>query len=319
MTSTQLQYDHFIGIDIAKKSFITASSFESKTKFFTNDEEGHKAFCKHYEGLKDKTFVTLEMTGYYELECAKYLINKGFCVHRAHGYQIKNYIKSLGIKSKTDSSDAKALALYGKERHRNLVLFKCPTKEEEELRALIARRTELVTMRTQEKNRLQAPGNSVIKKSFKDLIKHFTGLINDIENQIDILFKQNQELTEKAKIAEEISGIGKIVSKALIAGLPELGKVDRKILASLVGVAPFAKDSGEYSGYRSTGRGRVEVKKALYIAALTAARSKSDLGEFYKNLVARGKKKMVALMRKILVILNARIRDYYKLKNITVL
>lgn len=309
------QFDYFIGIDIAKKTFVAVSSNERKAKIFSNDLVGFEAFYTHYESILSQSFTTLEMTGFYELECAKYLTNKGFAVHRAHGYQIKNYIRSLGIKGKTDSSDAQALASYGKERHKKLMLFQGTTEIEDELRALLARRSELVKMRVQEKNRLQAPGNTLIKESFEKLIEHLTALIQKVEEEIDAIFKQNQELMQKAKIAESLPGIGKTISKVLIAGLPELGKVDGKVLSSLVGVAPHPKDSGDFSGYRSTGRGRVEIKKSLYIAALTASRSKSVLGDFYRSLVARGKKKMVALvalMRKMIVILNAKIRDFYK-------
>jgi transposase len=315
LTSTNLPYEHFIGIDIAKKSFVAACLNEKKTTSFSNDLSGFQKFCDYYKDILRKSFITLEMTGYYEMECAKYLVNQGFDVHRAHGYQIKNYTRSLGIKGKTDSSDAQVLAIYGKERHIKLMLFKCPTKKETELRMLLSRRSDLVKMSVQEKNRLQAPGNILIKDHIENVLSYLKEQIQIIESKIENLFEQDEELKLKAEVAKTITGIGPVLSKALVIGIPELGKIDRRSIASLVGVAPHPKNSGSFTGIRSTSRGREEIKRALCTAALSAARSKGEFGDFYRNLRARGKKPMVAvvaLMRKILVVLNAKIRDFYK-------
>jgi len=146
------------------------------------------------------------------------------------------------------------------------------------------------------------------------MIAYFTGEIKEIDAQIDVVYQQDSSLSESKKVLKTIPGIGEVNASRLLAFMPELGEANRKQIASLAGVAPHPNDSGTKQGYRFTRGGRAEVKRTLFIAAMAATRSKGELGGFYKRLVdERGKKKMVALtalMRKIIVIANARMRDH---------
>jgi transposase len=147
------------------------------------------------------------------------------------------------------------------------------------------------------------------------MIKFLKKQIEKVSAEIDALINADPTQKAKRKILEEVDGIGSIISSSLLALLPELGLTDRRRIASLVGVAPHPYESGETIGYRRTKGGREEVRSILYMGAMTASRTKGRIGEFYRRLVAQGKKKMVALiavMRKILVIANAKLAEWYK-------
>jgi len=170
----------------------------------------------------------------------------------------------------------------------------------------------------QEKNR-QAGANVriEIKASLANIIKVLEAECKTLEEQIQICIEAEKEMQEKQEILTTIPGIGQKTACLLIALLPELGQVTRRQIASLVGVAPHPKESGVKIGYRCTKGGRRGRRSALFIAAMAASRSKGRLGEFYRSLIARGKKKMVtqiALLRKILVIANAKLKEYYAIK-----
>lgn len=304
-------YHYFIGIDISKNSFSVALHSEKKAHTFTNCKEGFSQFTKLFQYALKDALITLETTGGYEIALIKYLQTHSCSVHRANTRKVKNFIKSYGTSGKTDSIDAFYLALYGFERHTRLDLYKeNPYKT---LLKLVQRRNDLKQMLVQEKNRLQAPDQIALTESFKTIIHVIENEMEAITNMIEELFKENAHFEEMRKVLKTISGIGDIVASHLIALLPELGTIDRRKIASLAGLAPHPNESGKKIGYRSIKGGREDVRPILFLAAMTASRSKSMLGEFYRKLVGKGKKKMVALialMRKILVIANARVRDY---------
>jgi len=311
-------YQNFIGIDISKYDFSVAVLGEKKTTRYTNDTDGFNAFVSSYQDQLKNGLVVLETTGGYELSLIYYLQQHQCAVHRANARNVKYFIRSLGTLAKTDAIDALGLALYAKERQATLELYKANSQEK--LLKLVQRRIDLNQMLVQEKNRRQAPHQHVLKKSFDAVIKMLNAQIKEIENEIEVLFKADPLLAEKKKVLKEVNGIGDIVSIQLLALLPEIGTIDRKKIANLGGLAPLANDSGKRAGYRSTRGGRPGIKSLLFMAALTAARSQSYLGEFYNRLVKAGKKKMVALtalMRKILVIANAKLRDFLHAKLIS--
>lgn len=307
----KLDYQVFIGIDIAKDSFVVATSNDRKTPEFPNNLKGFKEFHEAYKNILKQAFITLEVTGRYEMAFLKYLVKREYHVHRARPIQVKNFIRSLGQKGKTDAIDALALVTYGQERHQKLPLFESKEDILDKLDALSKRRDNLVAMQVQEKNRLQAPDNHFIKNNIKIMLESIQKSVKDIEKQIDEIYEKNEVLQNKVKIAQEIPGIGKVTAQALISTIPELGMLDRRKVASLIGLAPHPRDSGKKSGYRKTCKGRQMPKKTLFISAMAASRSHSSLGVYYKKKIEEGKKPIVAivaLMRKILVILNARIR-----------
>jgi transposase len=308
-----IDYNNFIGIDIGKFSFVV-NVYDSKcVKEYENTDAGIAEFLKKYQDtISNKSFFVLETTGGYEMNLLLTLCNQKYAVHRANTRKVKNFIRSYGHAAKTDALDAKALALYGYERNTTLKLYEALTDSRMALYELVTRRQELKKMLVVEKNRLQAPRTSLTKKSCLTLIEAIEAELVEIRIGINDLIKQNPELMKKKLILNSIPGIGDIISNDLLALLPELGSLNRREIASLVGLAPRANDSGKHSGYRSTGHGRNGIKPMLFLAAMAARNSNSPLKAYYEQLITRGKKKMVALtalMRKILVIANAKIRD----------
>ncbi len=160
--------------------------------------------------------------------------------------------------------------------------------------------------------------NKLLKRSIKNILRALDKEIATMDDEIATLIKENKELKEAHKIISSVDGIGNVVAVTLLAHMPELGKATRRQIASLSGCAPHPKDSGKMHGYRRMRGGRHQIRRCLFIAALSASRNhKKPLGAFYKRLIEQGKKPMIAigaLMRKIIVIANARLRDYYSLQ-----
>jgi len=305
-------YHTFIGLDIGKFTFSAALHGSPKTQDYANNLKGFRDFVRDHKEHLPKALCILETTGGYEQALIKALQERGLRVHRADTRKVKNFIRSFGSKAKTDALDAKALAKYGAERQTDLELYSPKSPQEEQLFNLVQRRKDLVHMLVTEKNRLQAPTNVTMKASIRRTIAHLEAEIALIKEEIARAMAADPIVEQKLETLVTIPGIGTTVAADLLALLPELGGLSRREIACLGGVAPMARDSGLHQGYRRTGQGREGVKPVLFIAAMAAARSKGPLGLFYKNLLNRGKKKMVALvalMRKILVIANAKLRD----------
>lgn len=305
-------YQNFIGLDIGKFTFVAACYGEAITKEYENNPIGVKSFLSDFKRKLSQSLIILETTGGYEMRLLLTLHDKGLKVHRSNTRKVKNFIKSFGNSAKTDSLDAKALARYGYERHPSLELFKPSSKKMLILYELVERRRDLSKILVAEKSRLKAPKANVATASFKAMIEFTTNQIQLVNEQIDILINSDEALRVRREILETIPGIGKIISANLAISLPELGTLDRRKIASLAGLAPTSNDSGKFKGYRRCCYGRNGIKPLLFISAMAARNSNSNLKVFYEKLIAQGKKKMVALvalMRKILVIANARIRD----------
>ena len=306
-------YNNHIGIDIGKFSFVVAVYNQKETREFDNDAAGINLFVKHYKSMLADGLCILETTGGYEMRLLLTLCEMGFKVHRANTRKVKNFIRSLSNSAKTDKLDAKALALYGYERGERLDLFKPQSKQMLSLFELVQRRQDLKRILVAEKNRAQAPRINVVKKSCQTVIKVIQQEINEITIQVNQLIDSDTVLKEKKAVLKTIPGIGDITANDLLILLPELGKLSRRQIASLAGLAPIANDSGTIRGYRAVGHGRSDIKPILFMAAMAARNSNSALKSFYCRLIDNGKKKMVALvalMRKIIVIANAKIRSY---------
>lgn len=309
------QYHNFIGIDIGKFSFFVSVYGQQDVREFDNDSKGISSFLKAYKNKLSSALCLLESTGNCELELLYTLCCKGYSVHRADTRKIKNFIRSYGGVAKSDRLDAKAIAKYGFERKDSLKLFTPQSKESLELFSLVQRRFDLVQMSIAEKNRLKAPGNKFAKSSCERMIALLKKEIDSITVAIMKVIDSDKLLKQKQNILMTIPGVGLITSFQMLVLLPELGSLDRRKIAALAGLAPISNDSGQYSGYRRCGYGRSNVKPVLFLCAMAARRSKSELKAFYESLIGRGKKKMVALvalMRKILIIANARLRDAMK-------
>ncbi len=305
-------YTHFIGIDIGKKQFVVHVIGKKETQFYENTFEGISTFLKDNRVSLQDGLCVLESTGGHETRLLLNLHQAGVATHRAAGRQVKSFIRSYGKQAKTDAIDAHMLALYAQERHASLTLFTPPSPQACQLYELAQRRKDLKQMLVMEKCRLQAPNIDWIKESIEVIITTLKSALEKIDEQIHTIVANHDVLKEKRDILLTVPGIGKTIADELLILLPELGTLNRREIASLVGLAPIARDSGQLQGYRRTGHGRMGIKPSLFLAAMAAARSKSSLKDYYESLLKRGKKKMVALtalMRKIIVIANARMKE----------
>ena len=305
-------YHNFIGIDIGKFNFAVAVYNNKETREFENNPEGIAKFFECYNSKLRESLCVLETTGGYEIELLVTLCNNNISVHRASTRKVKNFIRSFGNDAKTDILDAKALALYGAERKDKLQLFVPKSTNDIELYQLAMRKQDLIKMLIAEKTRLQGPNIEFTKASCQFMIDAISDQIKLIANQISSLIEGNMDLNSKKETLKTISGVGDNSAGQLLILLPELGTLNRKQIAPLTGLAPRSNDSGTYRGYRSIMNGRDNIKPILFMVAMAARRSKSEFKIFYEKLISRGKKKMVALtalMRKIIVIANAKIRD----------
>lgn len=304
-------YNNFIGIDIGKLNFVVASYGRKSSKAYDNTPSGIDKFMNEYKKELSDGLTVLEPTGGYELRLLLALCKQNYPVHRAHTRHVKNFIRSLGNGAKTDSLDAYYLSLYGYERSKNLARFCIQSLDAEKSYELVQRRRDLKQMLVAEKNRSQSPRSKTVKERIQMHIQFLEKEIEAISSEIEEQIEKDALLNEKRKILKTIPGIGSIISYELLICLPELGQLNRRQIASLVGVAPLSRDSGKYKGYRRTGHGREGIKPLLFLAAMAARNSKSHLKTYYEDLIKRGKCKMVALtalMRKIIVIANARLK-----------
>jgi len=316
-----MSYLYHIGVDIGKDFFDVAIVDAKKviTKVnqkkywkFSNTAEGYKEFSAEFSGIINESLVVMESTGGYGMALISALLQCNFSIHRADPLTAKHFIRSLHLRAKTDKLDAIALAKYGAERSESLRLFTPKDSSDEELSVLLSRRNDLVSMKTGEENRLQHPRFEAIRTSILTILKGLKAEIAEIEKRINTLIQASEVLQKKLEIVIAIKGIGEVTGNSLVTLMPELGKLTRREAASLAGCAPHPKDSGSIIGYRSIAGGRGDVRRSLFMAAMCARRFNPELKEFYERLVKEGKKKKVALiavMRKLIIIANARIRD----------
>lgn len=312
MTDNKSTYIEFIGIDVGKFDLEVAFFGDKNTKNYKNTKEGWRSIWKDFKKRSSDALVVVETTGWYERGILDYLSGKGVSTHRASARQIKQFISSYGTIAKTDSIDALALAKYAKERCEHLKHYNVPQKTQDELHLLYERHVDLTRMLVQEKNRLQAPGHNLVASSVKAIISVIEKQIISVFNKLDNIIENSPALRKKYDVLTTIDGVGIMTAIALMAGMPELGNMNRKQAASLAGVAPHPKDSGTKKGYRNIRGGRPNIKNILHMAALGAIRKKdSDIRAFYQHLIDDNKKcKMVALAavkRKIITIANARL------------
>jgi transposase len=306
-------YQNFFGIDIGKFTFVVSLHGKKTTHDYENTPQGIAQFMKEHQAVLPYSLCVAETTGGYELPLLHSLIERGYAVHRADTRKVKNFIRSFGHAAKTDALDAKALALYAYERWEKLDLFHPLTSQATLLSRLVQRRMDLKHMLVAEKNRLKGPSSEGVQDSIRDVITMLSTHLDTITQQIQEMIKASPLLMDKLKILKTIPGIGDVIASELLVLFPELGTLCRKKIAALAGLAPRCNDSGRFCGYRKTGKGRNGIKPLLFLAAMAARNSNSFLKAFYEKLIAAGKRKMVALtalMRKILVIANAKLKPF---------
>jgi transposase len=296
-----------VGIDVSKARLDVAIRPAGTMLRFTNDAAGIVALVAEMKALTP-ALIVLEATGGFETSSVAALAAAALPVAVVNPRQVRDFAKATGQLAKTDTLDATMLAHFG-EVIRPAVR---PMKDADlqALEALMTRRRQLVGMVTAEQNRL--PMASALTR--KDILQHITWLkkrLKDIDEQTARRIKESPLWLAKDRLLQSVPGIGQVTSSTLLAELPELGKLNRREIAALVGLAPFNRDSGTLQGKRSVWGGRAEVRSALYMATLVAVRFNAVIRDFYTRLCAAGKPPKVALtacMRKLLTILNAMLK-----------
>jgi len=302
---------HVVGIDVSKQTLAVSACNGKAARSVANTA---RAIRKLVADLPSGTLVICEPTGGYELLLLVELRAAGGPCHRADTLKVKAFARSFGRLAKTDAIDAGLLAAYGQERWQRLSLHQPTGDTQARLAALVARRQDLMAIRVAELNRAKSPGCALIASSCKALLRALDRQLAALDTAIDALCARCRLLARRIALYRSLPGVGPRTAIALAATMPELGTMTGKQAASLAGLAPHPRDSGTLRGYRKTRGGRPQIRSILFMAALGAARSNGPLKPFYQRLVESGKKKLVALtavMRKIVVILNARMRDEF--------
>jgi transposase len=300
--------DKYVGIDVSKDKLDVAVWGEKKCLEVANNKKGVGKLVKHLAGLAPKLLV-VEASGGYEEAVVLALFEAGLPVALVSPQRVRQYARAKGLLAKTDQIDAQILADYGKQIQPRLFVGK--SEERRRLSSLVGRRKQLNEMIQAEKNR-QRTRDLSLQQSLKRTIRYLKKELETIDQEIEQFLQEHQELEEQEKLLRTAKSIGRVTAATLLADLPELGYLDRKEIAALVGVAPMNWDSGRKRGHRKTKGGRPDVRSALYMAALTGIRYNPIMKTQYDQLVKRGKEKKVAItacMRKMLTILNAMMRD----------
>lgn len=300
--------EKYVGIDVSKDKLDVAIWGEKRCLQIANSKRGIVKLVKQMVGLAPKLIV-VEATGGYEEAVVLALFEAGLPVALVSPQRVRQYAKAKGLLAKTDQIDAQVLADFGKKLQPRLFVGK--SEERRRLSALTGRRKQLNEMLQAEKNRLRTQDLS-LKRSLERVIAYLKAELGSVDQQIEQFLHAHQALEEQEKLLRTAKSIGRVTAATLLADLPELGQLDRKEIAALVGVAPMNRDSGRKRGHRKTQGGRPDVRSALYMSALTGIRYNPILKAQYDHLVKRGKEKKVAItacMRKMLIILNAMMRD----------
>lgn len=313
-----------VGIDVGGKHVDVAAvgaQLSEQLAHVSNDVDGHSLLVDGLAQLKPQ-LVLMEATGGYEAELACALQAAGLRVAVVNPRMARDFARAMQRLAKTDRIDAATLAeLAGVlARRDDCERFIRPLSEpaQQDLAALVTRRRQLVAMQLSERQRLRL-ARPVTRPSIEALIEAIARQLNDVE--AEMVRHVEDHHAEMAKVLQSVAGIGRVAAATLIAELPELGRLNRRQICALVGVAPYANDSGASRGRRRIAGGRFEVRRALYMATLAATRYNDAIRAFYERLVAAGKLKKVALvacMRKLITHLNAMVRDHLGAKRLAI-
>jgi transposase len=297
----------FVGVDVAKAEVVIACRPEAVAWTASNDAEGIAAAVARLTSLAPRLIV-LEATGGYERAVVAALAVAGLPTVVANPRQVRDFAKATGQLAKTDDLDADLLALFA-DRVRPTPR-PLPDAVVQQLDALMTRRRQLLDMLTAERNRLEHAVGP-IRRSVVDHIRWLERRVAAVDRDLDDTIARSPVWRAKEDLLRSMPGVGPVVSRTLLADVPELGHLNRKQIAALIGVAPLARDSGTRRGKRMVWGGRAPVRAVLYMGALVATRRNPVIRAFYRRLLAAGKPKKVALiacMRKLLTILNAMMR-----------
>src|SRR5215207_2452059 len=299
---------NYVGIDVSKDRLDVAVLGEKQEKQVNNTLEGIPQLVQQMQALQPELIV-VEATGGYQRAVVEALFHAGLAVAVVNPARVRQFARACGLLAKTDKLDAQMLAVFGQRVQPRC--YEAKSAAGKLLSARLVRRRQLEEMLKAEQNRQRTLPES-LKNSVARVIACLKAEKKTLDEQIHELMKEQEEWQEQAEILSSAPGVGPVTIATLLAELPELGKLDRKKIAALVGVAPMNYDSGKKRGYRKTKGGRTEVRSVLYMSTLVATRYNPVIQAQYQHLLKRGKEKKVALtacMRKFLIILNAMVRD----------
>ena len=298
----------FIGIDVSKDKLDVGVRPEGELMTFANTEDGIFLMTDFIRSKKPELIV-LEATGGLEMASLRSLVSAKLPAVCVNPRQVRDFAKAMGILAKTDKIDAYVIARFADSVRPEIRPLK--TEETEMLDAFNTRRCQLVGMLTAEKNRLAiAPKwtKNDIQSSINGLEKQLTKINRDLEN----LIRKSPHWQKMDKILQSVPGVGPIMSMTILADLPEIGTLNRRQIASLVGVAPMNRDSGKYKGKRTIWGGRARIRSVLYMCVISGIRHNPRIKGFYKRLRNAGKKNKVAItacMRKLMIMLNTMVKN----------
>jgi transposase len=295
----------YIGVDVGKNQL---DIFDGKIHAtYENTSQKIDSFIKQIKKTYEYDVIVLfEATGGYEQDLSESLAREGIPFRRVHPNKVRNYGKALGILAKTDSIDAKLIWMFGKnmevEQANHLL-----SEEIAKLKAILTRRDQLIDEKVRELNRIDKLLDTESKQSIHRHVEWIDEELKIIEKRLSLHIKNHKEIKSKVSLYRSIKGIGKICAPYLVAFLPELGQLEDRKIAALVGVAPMNKDSGKRKGKRTIQGGRANLRKILYMAAVTASWANKDLKPMYEKLMSKGKLFKVAItaiMRKLVLCAN---------------
>lgn len=298
----------FVGIDVSKATLDVALRPSRRSWQVVNGPDGIESLARSLSALAP-ALVVVEATGGYERACGVGLSAAGLPVAVVNPRRARDFARASGALAKTDALDAATLALFA-ERMRPEVR-PLPDPATRALEAVLVRRRQLVGMLVAEKNRIQT-ADSDVRPGIAEHIEWLRDRVAQVDDELDSRIEGDHEWRAKDALLRSVPGVGRVTARVLLAELPELGRLNRKEIAALVGVAPLNRDSGAFRGQRSTSGGRSQVRTALYMGALAAARFNPPIRALYDRLVAKGrptKVAQVACMRKLLVTLNAIVKS----------
>jgi transposase len=305
----RVDVDRFIGIDVAKGKLDVCLLPGGELRTFSNDSEGIAKLVAWFQQLP-ATRIVLEATGGYERPALFAMQDAALPVALVNPRQVRDFAKGIGQLAKTDRVDAAVLAQFAK------LLAPAPSEKtsakQRELEALVLRRRQLITLLVAEQNRTQQTNDKFIQRTLKHIAKALERQIRAVEDRIAKLLQSDDQWKAKLEILLSTPGVGQATGMTLLAELPELGKLNRQQIASLAGVAPYPRDSGNSRGQRCIWGGRRSLRCVLYMAALSARRCNPVIRAFAARLHAAGKPYkaiQVACIRKLLVILNTMLKN----------
>ena len=297
-----------VGIDVSKDRLDVAVLGEEQVWQVDNSQKGITELVQWMLDLQPELIV-VEATGGYQRSIVEALFHAGLPVAVVNPARVRQFARACGLLAKTDKLDAQVLAVFGQRVQPKL--YEGKSEAEKQLAALLVRRKQVEEMLKAEQNRLRTM-SAGLKSSVEQVMACLKEQKKCLDEQIQLFLQEQQSWQQQTEILGSAPGVGMVTTAILLAELPELGKMDRKKIAALVGVAPMNYDSGKKRGYRKTKGGRTHVRSVLYMSTLVATRYNPVIRSQYQHLLKRGKEKKVALtacMRKFLTILNAMMRD----------